>query len=132
MPPKKAVPGAKAPAKSTISQSKPTPTRPAANQGARKPVSKPSPTKGKNPTAQKSSSRKSPTKAGEKKNAGDKKPLSKDVPLSLTKEDKAAIKLQSHFRKLIAKKFVEKKKLEKEEYEEMIEKLQREVDRNSA
>ncbi len=52
---------------------------------------------------------------------------SKKKVKSVSKEDKAAIKLQSHFRRLLAKKIIQQKRVEKRNYEEIIEKLQKEV-----
>ena len=58
---------------------------------------------------------------------GSKVAASTSAPKKWTKQDDAARKIQTAVRKLLARRAVEKKRKDKEEYEATIERLEREV-----
>eukprot|EP00794_Sanderia_malayensis_P004654 gene4654-5262_t len=126
MPPKKVVQGAKVGTKSTASPAKSSSVATKTAGQMKKPVAKTAPSKAKNVAP---STKGSPKKAANK-GAANKNTKSADSAKKskvLSKEEQAAVKLQSHFRKLLARGKVEKRKKEKLDYEELIEKLQREA-----
>ena len=121
MPPKKAFAASKPAAKQTGGQSKST--------VAKKPVV----SKAKGVSATKSTTIASKKKVSSPvKKSGNKDKIEAGGKgevevVKLSKQDAAAIKLQSHFRVLLATKEIERRKLEKARYEEEMERLEREV-----